>query len=223
MLSHIHPVIVSLQANIGAGKTSLISRIKRYQERTSLPIFACEEPVRQWAPMLERFERGECFGGDLQTYIQGTLFQRQLLFPNRGLIVEERSFESVREIFIPLLLEDGHLSSPEVLILMHKQRPPLVQTEHMIVYIHTPAEVCFQCVKSRKQPGDAKVTMRYLERIEEKHQEWLEKDSRPILRVDGMQRFDLPHIFQWISNQSATLPFENELADGFARSPPFIV
>jgi tRNA uridine 5-carbamoylmethylation protein Kti12 len=133
--------------------------------------------------------------------------------------MEERSFESIREVFTPLLLEDGLLTSQGMRNILERQSSPLVATEHMIVYIHTPVHTCFQRVKSRCQPGDSQVTMNYLERIEQRHIAWLERDTRPILRLDGTQRFDLPQIFQWISHQSADLPFANELADWFENSP----
>ena len=107
----------------------------------------------------------------------------------KHVILSERTVETDRSVFAKMLKADGHLSDIEWRIYdntfetLNARRPEYATTDG-IIYVYTPPVKAKQRIDLRNRTGED-VSVEYLCRCEEAHNEWLSHIDCPVLVVDG--------------------------------------
>ena len=198
--------IVALEANIAAGKTTLLESIDRFED-AHFRIVVIPEPLDRFRGLLELFysdqtrwaftlqmvlflERVE----HMKSYIEAQISKA----PNKPIVfITERSPFADRECFAKMLHADGKMTDLEFRAYEDRfdsERIPRIST---IVHLDASPVVCFGRMKKRARDAETNVTLEYLERLDAAHRRWLSDDavvmssrngaqSRvPVCRVDG--------------------------------------
>jgi deoxyadenosine/deoxycytidine kinase len=190
--------IVSLEGNIGAGKSTLITNMskffnivkteEKYNHLKNKVVFI-EEPVHLWKEvidpvsgknMLELFyENPEKWSFAFQIMVITT--QEQMIDealkknPECELIISERSLEAGMHIFTELLFNRNCISMVEykiIKMLFDNRKYRLSET----IYIKTDNETCFQRISKRARKGETGITFDYLQQCEYYYDNWLFKN-----------------------------------------------
>jgi deoxyadenosine/deoxycytidine kinase len=192
-----HPKIISVEGNIGAGKTTIIDNLEKYYKNDPSVIFI-REPVDIWQSITD--SKGESilakFYADPAKYsfsFQVMAFVTRLSMlrntirenPNCEVIVCERSLEADRNIFAKMLYNDGLIDEINYKIYLKFYTEYRDEFElYGMVYLNTYASVCYDRVKKRSREGEESVSLDYLEKCKNYHEDWL-CDAEHILVIDA--------------------------------------
>ena len=185
--------IISLDGNIGVGKTTLLDHIqKRFPD-----VIIVKEPVDAWSQLKD--EQGssllELFYKDKRRYAftfqQAAMLSRLLLLQKAvaeakpgSLILTERSVLTDRFVFAEMLKASGDLSKLEKDLYEQWYNAFATQLPIVgIVYITTSVDTAFERIKTRGREGEATISKEYLKALDWQHQVWLTNTTGPKLEI----------------------------------------
>ena len=195
-----HPIVLSLEGNIGAGKSTILNALERQLGKDSGWLFL-KEPVHIWETIKDKdgksilckfYENPSKYAFSFQVMAFITRYQelKRLLKENpdcKGIICE-RSLEADKNIFAKMLHEDGVMDS------MHYSIYDRYFQEYEgnyqltgIVHIDATPETCFTRVKHRSRNGENNISFDYLQKCHNYHEKWINdnKDCLNVLTLDG--------------------------------------
>lgn len=212
-LSENRPVNVILEGSIGAGKSTYLKILKDNQNYATI----VEEPVREWESLegngfnlLENFYKDKRkYAFILQTLISSTMIKSMATRCRTKFRFAERSMNSQKHFFCKMLLEDENISQLEYDVLETFYNNCL-SLSHMKVdiflYLRSKPENLLQRIKKRERPGEERLSLEYLQRLHQLHEEWLLKESAPVIVLKNddfadlaQQAEDLIHILEDLS------------------------
>jgi deoxyadenosine/deoxycytidine kinase len=185
-------VLVTLEGNIGAGKTTFLRRVDAALAAAGIAHVVLYEPVDVWTStrvegrsMLERFYEDKA-GHALafQFFVLQTRVQQMLecLREHPGkVIVTERCHVTDCRIFARLMQASGYLKPHEMLVYTRWYDTVcglLSQYLQGIVYLRASPSVCVQRIIQRARRGEETITLEYIKRLHDAHESW-------ILAADG--------------------------------------
>ncbi|KAJ9583803.1 hypothetical protein L9F63_021853, partial [Diploptera punctata] len=184
------PFRVSIEGNIGAGKSTLIQYFSRFPE-----VDVHVEPVAEWCNV-----RGhnllDMLYKDLnrhnymfQHYVQLTRVKIQTHKTDKKVHIFERSLQNNRFCFIEMAHKAGQLLDPEYLILC--QWYEWIEQNFdidldLIVYLRSSPEVVYERIKKRNRSEESTVSLDYLRQLHESYEKWLfhSNISIPVLQIN---------------------------------------
>ncbi len=178
-------LLISIEGNIGAGKTTLVEGLKQmYPEWVFI-----DEPVGNWLlykddisgkSLLELYyEDRKRWGYTFQTQVLLTrmqAIQKAIQTATKSsVIVLERSLESDRALFANLMHREGDLNSIEWQLYeeWYTHIHSLVPAVKQYIWLDIPPEVCAERIVKRGREGEDAIAMDYLEDMHKAHDEWL--------------------------------------------------
>ena len=194
MIKNNNTVIVSVDGNIGSGKSTFIKKL-REKYANNPDIYFVSEPVKEWQEL--RSEDGknllENYYADKKRYAY--IFQNfayisrlkrlynALTSVSAKIIVTERSVESDRYLFAKMLHEDGLLNKLEWNVYLSWYGFLNIEVDK-IIYIHTTVDNCMNRIKMRQRLGEDLIERSYIENLHKKHEEWLSNKDN-VITLDG--------------------------------------
>lgn len=193
------PIIVSIEGNIAAGKTTIFQALSSSRETLGWKFVG--EPVGEWT---DAYATGINALGDFYKDQKGQAFTIQMLIletqithletaisSGAKVIITDRSIDTAKECFAKLLAEEEKLSIVQWRIyerLFERLALQLPRTSG-IVYVSTPPDVCFERLhkRARKEEVETSLELRdYLKRLDEKHRVWMNgvRDTFPVFDVE---------------------------------------
>jgi deoxyadenosine/deoxycytidine kinase len=201
--------IVSLDGNIGAGKTTFLKHLKD----TFPDVEVLEEPVGDWMTMRDEEGRNllELFYTDKHrwaytfqncAFLTRFLNTEQIVYRHKQagakfkLYVTERSIHTDRNVFADMLHKSGDINSLEWSLYLKwfdhfASQMPLSG----IIYINTSAETCKRRIIKRGRQGEEGIPMEYLDSLDVTHRAWMEREQKedkiPVLEIsteDGVDK-----------------------------------
>lgn len=180
------PVIVSIEGNIGSGKSTFIRRIK--DNINGRDIVVVPEPVHEWddirskdgKTMLSHFyedQERNAFSFQMMAYISRLANIQKAITenPDCRMIITERCLETDRNVFAKMLYEDGKIRDIDYQIYLkwfdafaENVRPSYY------IYLKADAEVCLTRVNIRSREGEGGIPLSYLKDCGDTHTKWLE-------------------------------------------------
>lgn len=192
--------IISIEGNIGAGKSTLLERIRLRLESDPRirkgQIVCMQEPVDLWESVKEE-ATGEsiltkfykdpakhAFAFQVMAYTSRlTAFQRVTeTNPDCEVILCERSLEADRNIFAKMLHNDGMIDevSYKIYQMLYDNTARAFPID-TVIYLDVSPEICLERVGIRAREGEGQITLEYLQKCHEYHQEWLQTTNIPVI------------------------------------------
>ena len=192
-------MLISIEGNIGTGKTTLINILNKKFGKKNNVIFV-DEPLQQWLNLKD--SDGENilgkFYGDQQRWSYS--FQMHAFITRSKAILEqntddnvviiERSVITDRNVFACLLYESGKISEMEwKLYIEWFDR----LTEHFskvtpdkFIYLKADPKISYQRMVNRTRDEEADIPIDYLNQVSEKHDQWLlgENGNENVITID---------------------------------------
>jgi deoxyadenosine/deoxycytidine kinase len=173
------PKLVSIDGNVGSGKSTLISLLKqRYNN-----IYFAKEPVDIWKSLTDND------GKDILSYFYtdkkrwGYTFQnlafitRKMELDNAmksgyDLIITERSTLTDSNIFAKMLYENECLTDIEMNIYKFWLNEYNFKVDKQI-YLRTSVDNCLNRIRKRNRVGEEEIDINYLGQLDDKHNDWI--------------------------------------------------
>jgi len=181
------PRIISIEGNIGAGKSTLVEELKiRYANRTDIVFL--QEPVDAWADitqdgktMLQLFydnQKKYSFAFQVMAYMSRLRMIKnevdRAYKMNIKTIVMERSLDADRHIFAKMLHADDMIE--ECMFKIYEQMSDDGLREYSsdgTVWLTASPKECLRRIGIRGREGEQLIGLDYLEKCDLYHQEWL--------------------------------------------------
>jgi len=190
--------IISLNGNIGAGKSTLMGKLEElYKENDKIIIV--KEPVDVWegikdeqgVGLLENFYKNQAkfaFSFQMTAYISllALLKKTRIDHPDKVIIVE-RCMNSSRNIFAKMLHDDGLITLIDNTIYNQWYNEFINELGDIkYVYLKIDAEECLRRIKKRNRKGEDNISLNYLKKVEKYHDDWLlQKEMDTIILNDN--------------------------------------
>jgi len=195
--------VVSVEGNIGSGKSTLMSQLKQKYEGNEGVIFL-KEPVDEWAEIkdangitiLEKFYGNQekySFPFQMMAFISRlNLFKSVIkgLDPSKKyVIITERSLNTDRHVFAKMLFETGKMEDVAYQIYLNWFNVFSADFPvHKVVYVNTCPDICYKRVNVRSREGEQQIPLEYLVSCDTYHNDMLKMDNNPgqlQLTLDG--------------------------------------
>lgn len=151
---------VSIESNIGGGKSTLLARI---QKETRIPVFL--EALPSWTMIDHFYQNPKRWGLTFNIEVLMSMMKWKY---NEFLSLYERSPLSCLEVFTQLQADEGAMMKEEMDIFV-KLYQHFGWNQDCVIYIDTPPEVCYERMKSRDRACETNVTLEYLQKVHLKH------------------------------------------------------
>ncbi|CAH0564023.1 unnamed protein product [Brassicogethes aeneus] len=191
------PFRVSIEGNIGAGKSTLIKYFEGFEG-----IETNAEPIDWWRN-LDGYNLLDLLYKDInewcrvfQSYVFLTRLKLQSAKPkNSSTTVQmfERSVQNNRFCFLEQARQSGYLKGADYAVLDQWYRWARSNVDinlDLIVYLRSTPDVVYERVKSRARPEENTISLEYLTQLHDSHEKWLmTEDERfntvPVLVLDA--------------------------------------
>ena len=215
------PVLISIEGNIGAGKTTILKMVTDMYSKSEDKIVFLKEPVEIWynikddegKTMLENFyenPKKNAFAFQIMACVTRTSIIKNAMKINKNceIILCERSIEADSKIFAKMLYDDGLMSTMEYSIykLLYNENIQEYAVDGLI-YISTNPDKCYERVQKRSREGESNIKMEYLVKCDKYHMDWLLDDhienESHVLALDTSKDIDIlnPKQYQLWVNQ----------------------
>ena len=190
------PILVSIEGNIGAGKSYLLKSL-----RAAHPDWCfIDEPVDFWQSLKNGKDESilELFYGDpkrwsytfqncalLSRYQNIEAAVRGTANEGRKVFITERCLDTDYEVFAKMLHADGIMDPLEFELyqrwfrILQRSAVPL----SAIVYVDTDPDMCFERVAERARSGEAGISLEYLNSLDRQQDAWVKSTAVPQLRI----------------------------------------
>jgi len=194
--------IISIEGNIGAGKSMLLERIqKRAIQDNNKHIHIIPESLDIWEKIKEGeknilelfYENKSKYAMSFQVLTFLTITYNMMgeiqRLSNKDTVIIERSPISNILIFGKMLYDDKIIGEVEWSILKYMANGLMMPVDK-IVYLRSNPDDCLERIRIRNRDGEQDIQLSYLQNIHDKHEEWLATiQHETIESTDEMQRF----------------------------------
>ena len=196
--------IISLEGNIGGGKSTLLQKMREKYSNSKNIIFV-DEPVNDWeaitdekvTPMLQLFyldQKKHAFAFQMMAFISRLSKLKEAIENNPGkIVITERSLYTDKMVFAEMLYRSKDISHEHYQIYlkwfdMFAKDFPV----HKIIYVNTPPKICYERISIRSRNGESTIPLEYLENCHSYHNNMLNKFSKNCIchdqiTIDGSQ------------------------------------
>jgi deoxyguanosine kinase len=188
--------ILSIEGNIGSGKTTLMANLREEYKNNPHVIFL-KEPVDEWETIkdangktiLEKFYADQekySFAFQMMAYISRLNVLRKALkgieSDKKYIIITERSLNTDRYVFAKMLYEAGKMEDVCYQIYLNwfdtfSEEFPV----HKVVYVKTAPEICHARISKRARQGEDCIPVEYLTSCDKYHEEMLQSTEKLVL------------------------------------------
>ena len=200
------PLIVSIEGNIGSGKSTFINKLEKYiqENDTDKNIFFLSEPVDEWLNIkdendehiLSKFYNNQekySFTFQMMAYISRLNKLKEaidnLKKSDNPIIITERSLMTDKYVFAQMLYDENKIEKIEFEIYKKWFNSFNKETEiDKVIYIASKPEICYDRVKLRDRDGEENIQLDYLTKCHNYHEnmiEILKNDNKDIVLLNG--------------------------------------
>jgi deoxyadenosine/deoxycytidine kinase len=184
------PFLVSIEGNIGAGKSTVLEQLEPYLQKTCSDvnkIIFLKEPLDIWEQfhdengltILEKFYKNQKrygFTFQVMAYITRLSLLKNAIKdnPNADIIVIERSLCADKNIFMNMLHNDGIIEQMEFDI-YNKWYYEFIKEFRVdaVIYMDSSPEICQSRINKRNRHGEDGIPLDYLNKCRDYHSKWL--------------------------------------------------
>jgi deoxyadenosine/deoxycytidine kinase len=204
--------IISIDGNIGSGKSSFLSYLREVSDRQNF-IFV-DEPVEQWLQIrdgetglsiFEKFYQDQSkysFSFQMMAFISRFSMLRKAIKENPdAIIITERCLYTDKYVFAKMLYDTKMLEDVNYQIYCKwfeefSQEIPMSK----IIYIKTEPQVCLERINKRNRTGENAIELDYLNLCSKYHEDMMvelrEKNIEVIVLNGNVDIYTSPNIYQ---------------------------
>ena len=202
------PLLVSIDGNIGSGKSTTWEMLKeQYKDRED--VHFVEEPVDSWrnvkdgegVPIITNFYKDHkkfAFRFQMMAYISRLALLRQTVREHEHagrcrVIITERSVDTDRNIFAKMLYDCGDIEEDEYTIYnMWFEEFVRDMPVAGLIYIRADPETCMQRIMKRGREGET-IPLEYVQKCHDYHDAWINGNTTPCkkLVIDANPEIDV--------------------------------
>ena len=201
------PQIITLEGNIGAGKSTFLEKFKDYC-RDRNDILFLQEPVNIWGKVkqddktiLELFyENQEKYSFPFQMLAYHTRYEllkdaiEIAIKTGVKTIIMERSLEADRNIFAKMLYDEGKIEDCNYSIYRLMSDAGLkTLSADKIWWLNTDAEECARRIIKRGRTGEENIPLEYLQKCHQYHVDWLQNNPKVLIVENSFEELLLEH------------------------------
>ena len=189
--------IISIEGNIGSGKSTILQHLKEYFKTTKNIIFL-QEPVDIWETIKDEngitiltkfYENQEkySFAFQMMAYISRLSLLKNTIKENpTAIIITERCLNTDRYVFAKMLYDSKKIEEIEYQIYLKwfDEFCDIIQNSKMI-YMKTNPEICYERIAKRNRTGESNISIDYLNGCHNYHEEMIKKINYHILEIDS--------------------------------------
>jgi deoxyguanosine kinase len=189
------PQIVSIEGNIGAGKTTIIKRIEELlQTSENKKILVLKEPVDIWSTFMDPTDNKNILQKFYENPNQYSFPFQILAFTTRlmeikqtmekyddyDIILCERSLEADSNIFAKMLYDDGYIDSIcyQIYLKIFAEMASAYKL-NKIFYLNVEPEICLERIQGRGREGEQGISLDYLNKCKKYHDLWFSMNNLP--------------------------------------------
>jgi deoxyguanosine kinase len=186
------PLIITLDGNIGVGKSTLLKLIGQMLQDVEIVL----EPVNEWEKLVSDdgksllshfYEDSVRWGYTFQNcaILTRILETRKVLSSTKKkVIITERSVLTDLHVFAKMNYELGNINSLEWSLYKkwfdgYSNEIPI----DAVIYVTTSVETANERIKIRDRKGEGGIPLEYLQKLDEYHHKWLDNTDMPVLKV----------------------------------------
>lgn len=156
--------IITIDAVIGAGKSSLISQLK--------DDFTCfQEPVEEWSLLQDFYTDMPKFSAPFQFQVLFSYHKLYSSFKNvKDKVILERCPWSSKNIFTNLLYESGHITQDEYKLYCNFYNKVAFPTD-LYIFLKVDTDVAYRRILNRDRAAERSLKFEYLETLNAKYNE----------------------------------------------------
>jgi deoxyadenosine/deoxycytidine kinase len=178
------PIYISIDGNIGSGKSTRYEELKEYFKNDS-DIGFLPEPVNEWVDIKDREgvniienlykdTKKYAFRFQMMAYISRlALFRKEVRENKYKIIISERSTYTDKNIFAKMLYDDGDIEHDEYII-YNKWFDEFLDEMKLsgIIYIRAEPQTSYDRVVKRARQGET-IPIEYLVKCHNYHEQWI--------------------------------------------------
>ncbi len=211
------PIILSVEGNIGSGKSTLVSNMKKVfgEKLKGYKVVFLQEPVEVWESIkasdnesiITKFYNDKeryAFSFQMMAYISRLQLLSETIekYPDNTIIICERSIWTDKNIFAKMLYDDKFIDEINYNIYNKWFEFFSKNTDlNGIIYLNTDPSVCNERVIKRNREGE-NIPISYLERCHEYHNDWLFKTHKSILTLNDSDKKTEDLTPEWVCSIS---------------------
>jgi deoxyadenosine/deoxycytidine kinase len=192
-------IIISIEGNIGSGKSSLIETLHLLKlDDKFKPIIFLKEPVDEWGEIVDEnnnsilqlfYQSPEeySFSFQMMAYISRLNNLKKALNENHNtIIITERSLYTDKYVFAQMLYDDNKIRKVDYSIYLKWfdsfiDEVPIV---HKVIYVNTEPNICLKRIGIRSRSGESNISIDYLNNCHKYHNSLLNHYIRTISTED---------------------------------------
>lgn len=190
-------VIISIEGNIGSGKSTLVSKMKeRFETINGCNVIFLQEPVDIWesvcdkngVSILTKFYDNQskyAFSFQMMAYITRLKLLTDTInsAKHNSIIICERSLWTDKNIFAKMLFDDGNIEDVNYII-YNKWFEHFSKDCELdgIIYLNVNTNICEERIIKRDRNGE-KIPIKYLEKCESYHNKWINETEKDVLTL----------------------------------------
>ena len=187
-------MIISVEGNIGAGKSTFLKRLDQHLTAAGIPHVCLQEPVDIWTKeavdgksMLELFYEDKAkYALSFQFMVLQTRVQQMLQCikdnPDK-IIITERCHITDKKIFANTMAKAGYLKPHEMLVYdMWYQTCSNMFNDQLsgIIYLRSSPHISCDRIIQRNRKGEDNISIEYIKNLHAIHDDWILKEQQDI-------------------------------------------
>ncbi len=191
------PIIISLEGNIGAGKSTILANLEKHLGEKAGWIFL-KEPIHIWDEIQDKqgqtilskfYENPEkyAFAFQIMAYTTRLHELKRVIKENPDCvgIICERSLDADKHIFAKMLHSDNVID--DVMYNIYERYFSEYEGDFTLdgmIYIEALPNICLQRISNRSREGESKISLEYLEKCHLYHTNWINNTDTEVLTLD---------------------------------------
>lgn len=215
-------MIISVEGNIGAGKSTMLKILKDKYHFNSSNVIFLQEPLEEWLNLTDAsnknileyfYEKSDRWSYSFQMHAFITRAKKIMEQNNHDtIIIVERSVLTDRNVFAKLLYRDGKINEIEWK-LYNEWYSWLISdicrniTPDIYIYLKCSPETAFKRIQQRGRSEENTITYDYIEAVNKMHDDWLGKEeNNSVITIDVEYDIsDMEYHDQIISNVASVI------------------